>query len=67
MINWAGSKMTTYDPVKHIIKGTEGAWGPEANGKLTLSSATPFTKIIFRQTVLRGGPNGVLIDEYFTF
>jgi len=67
IIKWAGSSMTTYDADKHIIKGTEGAWGPEANGKLTFSSSTPFTTISFRQTELRGSPNGVILDEKFTF
>ncbi|MDB5256135.1 MAG: hypothetical protein JWM14_830 [Chitinophagaceae bacterium] len=66
-VSWSGSEMTTFDSSKRIIKGTKGAWGPEASGKLTMYSTTPFTKISFRQTELRGAPNGVILDDSFTF
>lgn len=60
--NW-----TTADPVKHVIKGTKDAFGEQASGSLTLSSNTPFTRIAFRHAVLRGQPNGIIINDAINY
>ena len=58
---------TTFDPIKKVIAALPGAFGEQASGRLSISNTTPFTKITFRQTVIRATPNGILIDDEINF